>query len=169
MLSSDVQEMERPATLLVGLSIRASLNEIVEKKLGDKLRQELAARRMEISHTVNDGVFLVQIYERDPRGWTPDSPFTQVIAKEVGRIDAVPDGMVSHTIPAGSYIKFQHRGPMRDIGASYDAMHAWLAKEQRGGPCPFDFEYWEDASRLEDADTTIGIHLPLLPSGKVGA
>ena len=169
MLSSDVREVERPATHLVGLRVRATLNQILESNLGNKLRMELAARGSEISDPVDEGVYLVQIYEHDPNGWTADTPFTQVIARHVAEGAAVPEGMVSHTIPAGSYIKFTHCGPMREIGASYDAMHAWLSKEQRGGPCPYDFEYWEDASRLEYDDTRIGIHLPLLPNGKVGA
>jgi predicted transcriptional regulator YdeE len=168
MLSSDVQEIDQPAKHLVGFSIRASLNEIIGKKLGNKLRSELASREAEIANKVGSGVYLMQVYEYAQNGWTPDSPFTQVIAREVERVAGVPDGMTAHTIPAGRFLRFLHRGPMKNIGASYDAMHAWLAQEQRGGRCPYDFEYWKDASRLEEENTEIGIHLPLLPNGKVG-
>lgn len=169
MLSADVREIEQPPRYLVGFSIRASLKEIIEKKLGNKLRDDLAARGAEIPASKDAGAYLVQIYEKNPNGWTPDTPFTQIVAKEVSNLGAIPEGMVSHTIPAGKYLRFQHEGPMREIGQSYTAMHRWLATEQRGGPCPFDFEYWEDMSKLEEEDTRIGIHLPLRSNGKVGA
>lgn len=122
MLSSDVQEIEAPKRLLVGLSIRASLNEIIEKKLGDSLRDELVARTTEIANKTDDGVYLVQVYEPGP--WTPDTPFTQVLGREVDQVADLPPGMITHTIPAGTYLRFLHTGPMSTIGASYDAMHA---------------------------------------------
>ena len=167
MLSSDVQEIVRPAKRIVGFSIKASLNQILENQLGNKLREELASRRGEIADRADEGVYLIQLY--DPSPWTPDTPFTQIIGTEVGSVGALPEGMVAHTIPVGSYLEFVHKGPMNGIGGSYDAMHAWLARNDRAGPCPFDFEYWPDPSRLEEPDTEISIHLPLLPSGRVGA
>lgn len=160
MLSNDVQEIERPEKRLVGFSIRASLNEIIQKQLGNKLREDLATRDSEIAGQVDPGVYLVQIYEPGP--WSPDAPFTQVMGKEVAGDDEVPDGMITHTIPAGTYLRFLHQGPMNGIGATYDGMRAWLVREGRAGPCPHDFEYWKDASRLEEADTEIAIHLPVI-------
>ncbi|GLQ55915.1 GyrI-like domain-containing protein [Devosia nitrariae] len=159
MLSDDVQDIQQPARHIVGLSIRASLNEIIENNLGNKLREELTRREFEIANRVDGGMYLVQVY--DPVPWTPDTPFTQVIGSEVAKVGKLPVGMTTHTIPAGAYLRFLHVGPMKHIGASYDAMHAWLAKNQRSGPCPFDFEYWKDPRRLEEEDTEIGINLPV--------
>lgn len=159
MLSDDVQEIERGEKHLVGFSIRASLNQIIEQQLGNKLREQLAFRASEIAETVDDGMYLLQIYERGP--WSPDTPFTQVIGKEVSRVGTLAPGMISHAIPGGTYLRFLHQGPMNGIGATYDAIHAWLAKHGRGGPCPHDFEYWSDPSRLEEANTVIAIHLPV--------
>ena len=163
MLSSDVREIEQPEKHLVGFSIRGSLNEIIEKKLGNMLRDKLVARASEISNRMDDGMYLVQIY--DPVRWTPDTPFTQVFGKEVDRVAGLPEGMIAHTIPAGTYLRFMHLGPMNGIGATYDAMRAWLAEHQRGGPCPYDFEYWRDVSKLEEQDTEISIHLPVRKGG----
>lgn len=158
-LATDVLEIEAPKRLLVGFSIRASLNEIIQKKLGNSLRDALAARSSEIANTADDGVYLVQIYEPGP--WSPDTPFTQVMGREVAEVADLPSGMVTHTIPAGKYLRFIHTGPMNTIGASYDAMHHWLMEQKLAGPCPYDFEYWPDVTRLEEEDTVIALHLPV--------
>lgn len=44
MLSNDVQEIIRPAKQIVGYSIRASLNQILENQIDNKLRSKLASR-----------------------------------------------------------------------------------------------------------------------------
>jgi len=154
-LAEEVQAIDRPEKHLVGFRIRSSL----KSKVVHRLRHELAARAGEIAGKTEDGIYLVQVY--DGPGWTPDTPFTHVVGKAVDRLGAVPTGMTAHTIPAGHFLRFEHKGPESQIGGSYEAMNAWMKDNEREQCAPFDFEYWGDIAKLEEPDSTIGIHLPV--------
>ncbi|MDB5540409.1 MAG: hypothetical protein JWQ89_2136 [Devosia sp.] len=159
MLSTEVQAIDRPEKQLVGYRIRATLSEIIKSKVVHQLRVELAARAGEISHKTEDGIFLVQVY--DGPGWTHDTPFTQIIGKQVDRVEAVPTGMINHTIPSGHFLRFEHLGPESEFAGTYDAINVWMRDHQREQCAPFDFEYWADIAKLDRPDSTVGIHLPI--------
>jgi predicted transcriptional regulator YdeE len=158
MPSMTIDQLELPAQTLVGFTYNASLNDVLANGIAARLRDELASRASEISGVNEPGIFLVQIYMP---GWTPDTPFTQVIGKSVDAAGVLPDGMSSHVIPAGTYLRFLHQGPESKIGDSYGAIHRWLPENGYDNRIPFDFEYWSDLAQLETAATTIPIHLPL--------
>lgn len=158
MLSMSIEQVDRPAQLLVGFTYSASLNEVIATGLPARLREQLASRAGEIVGVNDPGIFLVQLYMP---GWTPDTPFTQVIGKSVTALGSLPDGMSSHVIPAGSYLRFLHQGPESTIGDSYGAIHRWLPQNGYDNRIPFDFEYWSDLAQLETETTVIPIHLPM--------
>lgn len=158
MLSTTIEEVERPAQVLVGFTYSASLNDVLATGIATRLREELASRVGEMVGVNAPGIFLVQLYMP---GWTPDTPFTQVIGKSVDAAGPLPLGMTSHTIPAGTYLRFLHHGPESTIGDTYGAIHRWLQDRGYDNRIPFDFEYWADLAQLETETTTIPIHLPL--------
>ncbi|MEH6945007.1 GyrI-like domain-containing protein [Bacillus sp. JJ722] len=151
-----VQTLKRNETKLIGYTVTASVNQDLEKRIIERLRDELISKRHEISNRLdNDGMYLVQIYEDCE--WTPDAPFESIVAVEVSNFDQIPDGFIRHTIPAGKYVKVTHKGPESSIGETYDAIRENGIEHTR----PFDFEYWADINSLDQEENMIDIFLPL--------
>lgn len=155
MTMEQVETLERNETKLVGYKVTASLNQVLETSIVGKLREELFGKRNEIANRIDDkGIYLVQVYEEVE--WTPDVPFTSIVAVEVSDFAHMQGEFVQHTIPAGKYVKVTHKGPESQIGSTYDTIHT----EGISGPRPFDFEYWADIHTLALEESTIAIYFP---------
>jgi AraC family transcriptional regulator len=101
------------------------IEKLSEKKLiGQSLKMSLASnktallwqafmpRRKEISNTVTDDLYAVQVY--DPSYFTnfiAQNEFTKWATLEVSNFDNVPSGMEPFILPDGLYAVFLHRGP----------------------------------------------------------
>jgi predicted transcriptional regulator YdeE len=150
-----VEMLERDEVKLVGFSIVASLNNVLETQIGGKLRKELDNRKLEVEGRVGDGMYLIQIYPTDGH-WTPDVPYQHVFAYEVRTLDDKLDGMVMYTLPAGRYNRVIHEGAESRIGETYDYINRTL------GPRPIDIEYWSDIHSLEEEHSRIEIYVPAM-------
>lgn len=147
---------ERPETKLIGLAVTASLNQDLENETVGRLREELLGKRHEIVNRLEDGgIYLIQVYPECE--WTPDVPFVSIVAVEVRDFTLIPDGFIQHTLPAGQYAKYSHKGPESLIGETYD-----LIREQGVASLRlFDFEYWVNVDALDQEESLIDIYLPL--------
>ncbi|MBD8499713.1 GyrI-like domain-containing protein [Paenibacillus arenosi] len=155
MQTEQVQTVQLNEKKLVGLSVTVSLNQDLEHGIVVNLREQLLSKRSEMTNRVDDGIYLIQVYPDCE--WTEDVPFESIVAVEVSGDAHVPDGFVQHTIPAGDYAKFTHRGPESELGETYDAIRETGIAALR----PFDFEYWADSCVLDQEESTIDIYLPL--------
>ncbi|MGO4548191.1 GyrI-like domain-containing protein [Paenibacillus sp. 2TAB23] len=153
MKSHESEVMEKEEIKLVGFTITESLNHVLESKIVETLRRDLAKRIDEIKNRVGTGMYLNQIYPHDGE-WTPDVPFEHVIAVEVSAFDHLPSGMISHTIAAGRYIKIMHKGPESQLGATYEYINSSF------GIRPIDLEYWQDINDLDSEESRIDIYIP---------
>ncbi|MGR7946591.1 GyrI-like domain-containing protein [Paenibacillus sp. M.A.Huq-81] len=146
----------RKETKLVGYSVEASLNQDMEAGIVVELRQKLLETRHEIANQLeNAGIYLVQEYPNCE--WTPDTPFVSIAAVEVSEFAQIPEGAVQHTLVAGEYAKFTHKGPESEIGDTYDSIRETGVAADR----PFDFEYWANPDALGEDEAVIDIYLPL--------
>lgn len=151
-----VQTLNRTETKLIGYSVTVSLNQDLENGIIEKLREDFIGNRQKIANQVDDnGIYLVQVYPECE--WTPDVPFESIVAIEVSEFVQIPEGFVSHTLPAGNYAKVFHRGPESEIGETYDLIREQGIAEFR----LFDFEYWADSNLLDREESIIDIYLPL--------
>jgi len=79
-----------------------------------------------------------------------------------------PAGMVRVDLPAARYAVFTHRGPIADIGRTYDYVYGtWLAQAPYEADGTHDFEYY--GPRFDDEDPSspaseVDIYLPVRPS-----
>lgn len=56
-----------------------------------------------------------------------ETPFDYIAASPVTSFDNVPEGMVTYTIPKGSYAAFIHKGPLENLRETYDYIFGeWL-------------------------------------------
>lgn len=159
MLLDNIEVVEKQEVKLVGYSVEASLNNVIETKLVAKLREKLSVASGLIKDRIDNGIFLVQIYPDCE--WTPDVEFRHIIAVEVSSFDDIPSEMIAHSIPSGRYIKFSHKGPESEIGNTYDEIFGWMDKNGYDGPRPFDIEYWDDIKLLEESTNIINIYVPI--------
>ncbi|MFF2481388.1 GyrI-like domain-containing protein [Paenibacillus sp. NPDC058071] len=157
MAITQFETFQRKETKLVGYSVTASLNEDLDQGIVVNLRNSLLAKQHEIiGLSDNNGLYLIQIYPDVE--WTPDVPFESIVAVEVHNFDGFSEdqGLVQHTLPAGSYVKVSHQGPEDEIAEAYDTIRERDISSNR---C-FDFEYWPDASNFDPEDCKIDIYLP---------
>ncbi len=54
--------------------------------------------------------------------------FTYYITVQVASLEAIPAGMKGIIIPAQTYVKITHRGPMEQVGETYDRLFRWMAE-----------------------------------------
>jgi predicted transcriptional regulator YdeE len=149
----EVDILERNEINLVGYTLTESLNQVLESKIVGTLREDLAKRMNEIENRIDTGIYLVQIYPISGK-WTPDVPFQHVIAYEVTSYGTIPNGMITHTVSAGRFVKVIHRGPESQIAATYEYINNTF------GVRPIDIEYWNDVHTLESEESQIDIYIP---------
>nr|WP_267917736.1 effector binding domain-containing protein [Lederbergia citrisecunda] len=144
--------MEKEEILLVGFSVMESLNDILANRTVGILREDLDKRSNEVENREGNGIYLIQIYSEN--GWTPDTPFENIIAVKVSSFGEIPTDMVTHKVPAGRYAKFVHVGLESEISHTYDRINNYALR-------PFDVEYWEDIHSLETEESEIDIYIPV--------
>lgn len=119
MKAYQVDHLEREEIRLVGVSITASLNDVLETKIVGSLREDLEKRMNEIENRKGSGIYMIQIYPNDGH-WTHHVPYQHVIGFEVISYGEFPNDMITHTVPSGRYIQIIHKGAESQIGATYD-------------------------------------------------
>ena len=146
----DISEKEEMK--LVGFSVHASLNSIVENKIVGKIREDLAKRKNEVKNKEDEGIYLIQIYPECE--WTPDVPYDHIVGIVVTSFTDIPTDMITHLVPKGRYAKFVHTGPESKIGNTYDLINEYSFR-------PFDIEYWNNIYELESPSSQIDIYIPV--------
>lgn len=159
MLLKSVEKVWRPVSYLVGYSVEASLNEDIANHIVLNLRQQLTNYRIHINNQKDTGMYLIQQYTDGD--WTPDTPFTHIVAVEVTTNDHIPDEMITCTIAEGAFLQFTHQGAESMIDATYEAIQIWLEEHDYIEPRSFDIEYWSDLDHLDQEDHCIHIYIPL--------
>ncbi|MEH7383366.1 GyrI-like domain-containing protein [Bacillus sp. JJ1533] len=149
---NQVNILEREEIKLVGFSVDDSLNNIFNNRIVGRLREELVNRKNEVVNREGEGIYLIQIYPDCQ--WTPDVPYTHIVAFEVTSYGEIPNDMVTHSVPAGRFAKFVHKGPESEIGDTYAVINEYSLR-------PFDIEYWEDIYTLENPNSQIDIYIPV--------
>ncbi|KKI91031.1 hypothetical protein WQ54_17060 [Bacillus sp. SA1-12] len=152
MKMNQVEILERDELKLVGFSVNDSLNHIMNNRTVGKLREELFDRKYEVANRKGEGIYLIQIYPDCQ--WTPDVPYTHIVAAEVTSYGDLPKGMIKHSVPAGRFAKFVHKGPESEIGDTYDVINEYSLRK-------FDIEYWKDIYALESPNSQIEIYIPV--------
>ncbi len=90
--------------------------------------------------------------------------FRYVAGIPVQKIDAVPDGMVSCTVPAGLYAIFTHTGTLATLQKTYDYIYGtWLpSSEYQLDAARPDFEYYDERFTTgTDPASKFDIFIPL--------
>lgn len=153
--------LSREDTHVIGITFTANVTEDLGKKLSATTTEALRARKNEIHNQVGEGEYLIQIYPDTADFDAAVDPFTTIIGLEVSSLADIPEGMVSHTIPAGTFAKVTHKGPETNLGETYGFLYGSWLTESGYEYAGFDFEFWVERYKPEQEDNEIDIYVPL--------
>jgi predicted transcriptional regulator YdeE len=145
---------------IVGYRIEATVEEL-EAGLRQSHYDKLIEKKGEIKHRKNDQVLLMQIYPSHEGFDAKVDPFTHVLCYEVDKLEGVPSEMITHHVPARSYVTCTHRGLESDIGDTYDYIYGrWLVDAGHVPEC-YDFEIWDERYQPESVNNEIDVYVAL--------
>ena len=99
--------------IIVGCSVS---NSVVHDKTG-MLWQKFMPKRKQIENRLNSDYLSVEIYPKGLkfRDFDEETEFEKWAAVEVSKIESIPEGMKTLTIPDGKYAVFIHHGLAADF------------------------------------------------------
>lgn len=111
---------------VVGMSLETILKDERENHDIPRLHQNFEKRISEIKNRKSDtpvGIFI------DPPNYNPQTdPFKWIAGVEVSRVEDIPSGMESITIPANTYVYTTYKGKIEQGFRAYDYLYGWLDK-----------------------------------------
>jgi AraC family transcriptional regulator len=108
---------------LVGIKLRMSFASNKTRLLW----QSFMPRRKEIENIANTNLYSIEVYPPDFNSLNPDTEFEKWAAVEVSRLETIPEGMETMTIPSGLYVVFIHKGPASLGPKTYEyILGTWL-------------------------------------------
>jgi AraC family transcriptional regulator len=123
------QIIEKPALTFVGLEapfIHALSPETNNFQVIPPLWEKLDQRAGEVQGRIGKAMYGI-IYSRPESERSHPDELQYIAAVQASAQSAVPEGMVSRTIPAGPFAVFLHRGPIQKIGETcYEIYRVWL-------------------------------------------
>ncbi len=159
MLLKVVEKVCKQKMSFIGFSTKASLNEDIQLNIVKNLREQVLIQLPFIKNRIDDSIFLIQVYDEEE--WTPDTPYTHIVAVEVNNFSFVPNDMITHTIPNGEFLVFKHQGPEENIDSTYMAINEWLEDHNYITPRPYDIEQWDYLAVMNNHDHIIKLYIPL--------
>ena len=149
---------------------------IQEKKLAGKrltmsfaenrtqeLWRSFIPRRREITNTVGTELYSVEVY---PSGYfdrfKPEAKFEKWAAVEVSNFDNLPAGLETHTISAGLYVVFVHRGTAADAERTYRGIfETWIPSSSYAVDERPHFAVMGEKYKNDSADSEEEIWIPV--------
>ena len=87
-----------------------------------------------------------------------------IAAVQVGSTGEVPGGMVSWTVPAGTFAVWTHRGPIGTIGETVSSIsREWLPQSAYQHAGTADVELYDHRFCCDGADSEMEIWIPVTP------
>ncbi len=116
-----------------------------------------------IPNRIGDAMFGV-IHTRPETERTHPHELQYVAAVSVSSTAEVPAGMVSWTVPAGTFAVFTHRGPIGTIGDTVSMIYReWLPQSAYQHAGTADVELYDHRFCCDGADSEMEIWIPVTP------
>lgn len=128
---------------LVGMRVKTSLS---DNKI-PQLWNDFMGRMDEIKNDKNTGCYELHPYDSNfkTENFSEKMEFEKWAIVEVVNFENVPNGMETHTLKAGQYAVFIHKGSMSRIQMSFDYVYGtWLPNSE------FEFDTRDDFERYGD-------------------
>ncbi|TYP79159.1 AraC family transcriptional regulator [Paenibacillus methanolicus] len=163
----DIRITERPATRVIGVSVRTDV--ALDRNIAEAWRE--FGRLCASIPNVKPGAraFGLELYEEAAQG-TRSGAFTYVACIEVEEHAAPPSSMTMLVIPAGRYAVATHKGSTERLQetfgyvygvwlpASGESLRPWDGVDDAAG---FDFELYDGRYRDGDPESELDVYVPL--------
>ncbi|MFW9872508.1 MAG: GyrI-like domain-containing protein [Candidatus Thorarchaeota archaeon] len=87
-----------------------------------------------------------------------------IVSNEVSKVENVPEGMISETIPTCKYATFTHIGKLNNIGETFQYIYGdWLVNNTRYERVPFapEFEWYDQRFNINSDDSELDLYIPI--------
>lgn len=163
MSHSTPEIVKQDRLFLVGLSIVTTLKAAFEQFTVKQMEDRFHSRIGEIANRIGTEAYLVQQYPQG-QAFDNETPYTVFIGAQVESIADVPEGMSSHVMPQGEYVKVTHQGLEADLHHTYSSVYGeWIPQSGRKIQ-RFDYEVWDERYQPESADNQIDLYIALEPA-----
>jgi len=154
----DPRLVERGKMLVVGMIYYGENKGTEIAGLWQRFNPKSAAIRSAASEEGAYGVCFNDVRTEDPN-------FCYLACREVTDLDDIPMDMVAKTLPKNTYAVFTHRGPLSEIGSTYQQIYGtWLPASGYALAGPYDFEaYGPDFDPTDQAKCVLEIWVPVKP------
>ena len=118
-----------PVTILVG---KKSITSFANNNIFE-LWQGFSPRKKEINHVVNNDSYAIEIYPTTTffQSFDPTLQFERWAAIAVSKIEEIPEGMESLTVPEGLYAVFPYKGKPSEAKGAFKYMYVeWLPNSE---------------------------------------
>lgn len=124
---------------------------------------EFNPRAREVSHQKTPFACYGICEYKDLDEFTDETPFNVLVSIEVTAFDEIPPGMVSREMPAQKYAVFTHRGPVSDLGKTYDEIYKrWFPGSDFVFAEKDDFERYDHRFKHDDPEhSELDIFIPV--------
>lgn len=126
---------------------------------------EFGPRIGEIKNRIGSEHFEVckPLEEGKKERFTEDSEFTEVASVKVSRVEDLPEGMTSVTVPGGKYAVFTHKGKSMEIKNTYEYIWGkWIPSTDVEVDLRYDFELYDERFLgPENPDSEMEIYIPI--------
>ena len=164
MLESQI--LEKPAMTIVGLEtpfIHALSPETNNFKVIPPLWDAFSHRVGELAGRIGQASYGI-IYSRPEEQRSHPHELQYIAGAQVRPGAAVPEGMVSHTIPAGKFAVFLHRGPIQKIGETcYEIYRVWLPQARWQHADIADVEVYDERFDCEGENSELEYWISVVP------
>ena len=155
-----------------GITMEPKIVELGEMKIvglryfGDNKNQEIAQVWQMFNKRIDaiknqDNKCVIGYCAPGPEG-EDKSKFEYVCSAVVDKVEDVPEGMVTRTIPPHKYAVFTHRGSLETLKQTYNYIYAtWFPKSGLEMADNIDFEWYDDRFKDFSPDSEFDIYVPI--------
>ena len=160
------QILEKPAITIVGLEtpfIHALSPETNNFKVIPPLWDAFSKRMKEVQGRIGRASYGI-IYSRPEKERSHPHELQYIAGAQVRPSAAVPNGMISHTIPAGTFAVFLHRGPIQNIDETcYEIYRVWLPQAKWKHTDIADVEVYDERFECEGENSEFEYWISVIP------
>lgn len=160
------QILEKPAMTIVGLEtpfIHGLSPETNNFQVIPPLWGRLDKRMSEIPGRIGHASYGI-IYGRPEEQRSHKDELQYICGVQVRAPATVPEGMITRTIPAGTFAVFHHRGPIEKIGETcYAIYRVWLPQSKWKHAEIADVELYDERFNCEGPDSEFDYWISVVP------
>jgi len=153
--------IELPEFKVIGIKRKATLktaHELIKKQW-----QEFNPRMGEIKNRIKPTEAYGICEYCDLENFDEETPYYELVSVAVSNLDNPPQGMTGKIIPKSRYAVFTHKGPTKNLRATYDYIYkTWLPSSGEELLPHDDFELYDRRFRgVNNPESEIDIYLPI--------